>query len=182
VVPHLRTERLLLREWRVHDRAAFAALNADPAVMEYFPSTLTAEQSDELVDRILEGWADRGFGLWAVEVPASATFIGFVGFSSPSWAAEFTPCVEIGWRLGHHAWGLGYATEAAHAALVWGFANVELPRDEIVSFTTVGNVRSRRVMQRLGMVRDPADDFDHPMLPGWTGRRHVLYRLRRGDR
>lgn len=179
MTPRLTTDRLLLREWREDDKAPYAALNADPVVMEHFPSTLTPEQSDEMVERMAASWRDRGYGLWAVEVRESGTFIGFVGLSSPAWEAHFTPCVEVGWRLARHAWGHGYATEAARAAIEWGFAELDLPGDQIVSFTTVTNERSRRVMQKLGMQRDPADDFDHPLLPDWTGRRHVLYRLPR---
>ena len=179
MTPRLTTGRLLLREWREDDKAPYAALNADPVVMEHFPSTLTPEQSDEMVERMAASWRDRGYGLWAVEVRESGTFIGFVGLSSPAWEAHFTPCVEVGWRLARHAWGHGYATEAARAAIGWGFAELDLPGDQIVSFTTVANERSQRVMQRLGMQHDPADDFDHPLLPEWAGRHHVLYRLPR---
>ena len=126
--PRLRTERLLLREWHDADRAPYAALNADPAVMEHFPSTLTAQQSDEMVDRIIAKWASDGCGLWAVEVtdpvPAAdhlrGRFVGFIGLAKPSWTAEFTPCVEIGWRLSRAAWGRGYAPEGARAVLACG--------------------------------------------------------------
>ncbi|MGD9997888.1 MAG: GNAT family N-acetyltransferase [Ilumatobacteraceae bacterium] len=181
-VPRLQTDRLLLREWHDSDRAPYAALNADPVVMEHFPSTLTEQQSDEMVDRIVAKWAD-GFGLFAVEVtdpsPDAAhlrgRFIGFVGLAAPTWTTWFTPCVEIGWRLARHSWGRGYAPEAARAVLAWGFGNVDLPDDEIVSFTTVANTKSRRVMEKIGMVHDPSRDFDHPVLAGWEGRRHVLY-------
>jgi RimJ/RimL family protein N-acetyltransferase len=178
--PELRTDRLVLRAWRDADRAPFAALNADPEVMEHFPSTLTTEQSDAMVERIEEMWATTGFGLWAVEEQVSGSFIGYVGLSSPTWQAHFTPCVEIGWRLARWAWGRGYATEAATATRQWAFDTVELPRDELVSFTVQGNLRSRRVMEKLGFERDPADDFDHPNLPDWEHRRHVLYRRSRG--
>jgi RimJ/RimL family protein N-acetyltransferase len=179
-VPELRTERLVLRAWRKADRVPFAALNADPEVMEHFPATLTAEQSDAMVDRIEQMWATSGFGLWTVDEQASGNFIGYVGLSSPTWQAHFTPCVEIGWRLARSAWGQGYATEAASAAMQWAFDSIELPRDELVSFTVVGNLRSRRVMEKLGFERDPGDDFDHPSLPDWEHRRHVLYRRSRG--
>jgi RimJ/RimL family protein N-acetyltransferase len=177
--PRLTTERLLMREWRESDRAPYATLNADPEVMRHFPSRLTPEQSDEMVDRITAGWRDRGFGLWAVERIDTGDFIGFVGLLSPVWQAEFTPCVEIGWRLAKEHWGNGFAPEAAMATLEWGFANVELPGDRIVSFTTVGNVNSQRVMQKIGMTRDVDGDFDHPLLPDWVDRRHVLYRIER---
>ena len=151
-------------------------MNADPAVMEHFPAPLTRGQSDGLVERIEGGFEANGFGLWALEVRASGEFIGFTGLSAPEFEAHFTPAVEIGWRLARSAWGNGYATEAARAALTFGFEEVGL--DEIVSFTTPANRRSRRVMERLGMSHDPADDFDHPGLPpGHPQRPHVLYRL-----
>lgn len=175
-VPELRTERLLLRRWRESDRAPFAALNADPRVMEHFPARLDRAESDAMVDRLELGLATRGFGLWAVEVPGVAPFIGFVGLSVPGFEAPFTPCVEVGWRIAAEHWGRGYAPEAAAEALRCGFQDHGLA--EIVSFTTTANVNSQRVMQKLGMHRDPAEDFDHPTTPGWAGRRHVLYRLR----
>ena len=179
--PPVETRRLLLREWAEGDRAPFAALNADPEVMRHFPSTLTAAESDALVERIRTGWQDRGYGLWAVEVLATGDFIGFVGLSSPSWEMPFTPCVEVGWRLARHSWGQGYAPEAALAALAWGFEHVALPGDEVVSFTTTANANSRRVMEKIGLHHDPADDFDHPLLAGWYGQRHVLYRISRAQ-
>jgi RimJ/RimL family protein N-acetyltransferase len=181
MTPRLTTDRLLMREWRDGDRAPYAALNADEDVMEHFPSTLTARQSNEMVDRMIAKWAADGHGLWAVEVRETREFIGFVGLAAPMWTASFTPCVEVGWRLAKSAWGNGYAPEAARAAVTWGFANIDLPDDEIVSFTTVGNVKSQRVMQKIGMTHDPADDFDHPLLADWADRRHVLYRLREPD-
>lgn len=177
--PELRTARLVLRNWRTTDRAPFAALNADPEVMRHFPSTLTAEQSDQMVDAIVARWAVLRFGLWAVERVDTGEFIGFVGLSSPTWSSE--PLVEVGWRLARGHWGNGFATEAGRAVLAFGFAEVQLPQDEIVSFTTVENVRSRRVMERLGMRHDVRRDFDHPLLPDWSERRHVLYVLRRDE-
>jgi RimJ/RimL family protein N-acetyltransferase len=178
--PVLETGRLVLREWRDADIGPFAALNADPVVMEHFPSTLDARQSAEMVERHRSLWADRGFGLWAVEVRDTSTFIGFVGLTSPGWEAHFTPAVEVGWRLSRHAWGHGYAPEAARAAIGWGFETLDVPGDEIVSFTVVANRNSRRVMEKLGMTHDPADDFDHPILPLHSPQsRHVLYRLPR---
>jgi RimJ/RimL family protein N-acetyltransferase len=177
--PRLRTPRLELRRWTDADREPFAALNADPRVMEHFPASLTRSESDALVDRIEAGFAEHGFGLWAVEVLASGGgvgFVGFVGLTVPTFTAHFTPAVEVGWRLAAHAWGRGYATEAARAALDYGFGVVGLA--EVVSMTSTTNLASQRVMQRLGMTRDPADDFDHPRLPvGHRLRRHVLYRL-----
>jgi RimJ/RimL family protein N-acetyltransferase len=175
--PELRTERLLLRRWRDGDRGPFAALNADPVVVEHLRSTLTRAESDAFVDRIEAGFREHGFGLWAVEVAGGGAFAGFVGLSVPSFEAHFTPAVEVGWRLARQHWGHGYAVEAARAAAAFGFEVVGL--EEIVSFTVPANARSRRVMERLGMTHDPADDFDHPKLPeGHPLRRHVLYRLR----
>lgn len=174
----LRTERLLLRRWRADDRAPFAALNADPRVVELLPGPLSRADSDALASRIEAHFAARGFGLWAVEVPGEIPFAGFVGLAVPAFEAAFTPCVEVGWRLAAACWGRGYATEAARAALDFGFARLGLA--EIVSFTVPANVRSRRVMERLGMTHDPADDFDHPALPaGHPLRRHALYRTAR---
>ncbi|GAA4596842.1 GNAT family N-acetyltransferase [Planotetraspora phitsanulokensis] len=172
----LETERLTLRRWREGDLEPFAALNADPVVMEHFPSALSREQSDAMVRRIEAGFEDRGFGLWAVE--ADGTFLGFTGLSVPRFTAAFTPCVEIGWRLARHAWGYGYATEAAMAVLEDAFGRLGLA--EVVSFTAVGNVRSQAVMRRIGMSHDPAGDFDHPALAEDSPlRRHVLYRIGR---
>ncbi|HEV2424161.1 MAG TPA: GNAT family N-acetyltransferase [Terriglobia bacterium] len=176
---HLLTARLILRRWRPEDRAPFAVLNADPEVMEYMPARLSPADSDALADRIEAHFAGRGFGLWAVEIPNGAPFIGYVGLAVPAFQAHFTPCVEIGWRLARDHWGKGYATEGARAVLGFGFDELKL--DEIVSFTTAGNLRSRRVMERIGMSHSPADDFDHPRLPeGHPLRRHVLYRVRSG--
>lgn len=177
-MPEIRTERLLLRRWRPEDRAPFAALNADPRVMRHFPATLTRAESDALAERIDAHFAEHGFGLWAVELPDEAPFIGFVGLSVPRFEAPFTPCVEIGWRIAAEHWGRSYAPEAARAALAHGFDTLGLR--EILSFTSASNAPSRRVMEKLGMSRDPRDDFDHPGLPeGHELRRHVLYRLAR---
>jgi RimJ/RimL family protein N-acetyltransferase len=173
--PTIHTHRLYLRLWRDEDLPAFNAMNADPRVMEFFPKPLDRAESDARVARIREHFARRGFGLWAVEIPGIADFIGFVGLSVPAFEAPFTPCVEIGWRLAREHWGFGFATEAARAALDFGFRRLAL--DEIVSFTVPANQRSRGVMERIGMTRTPADDFDHPALPeGHPLRRHVLYR------
>ncbi len=177
-VPTIETDRLILRSFTEADREPFAAMNADPEVMRHFPGPLDRATSDALVDRILDGWEERDLGLWAVERREDGAFLGFVGLSAPTFDAHFTPAIEVGWRLARDAWGHGYATEAARAGLAYGFVTLGL--EEIVSVTTVDNTRSRRVMERLGMTRDEADDFDHPGLPpGHPLRRHVLYRLRR---
>jgi RimJ/RimL family protein N-acetyltransferase len=178
--PQLRTDRLLLRRWHDSDRDSFAALNADPEVMEHFPAPMSREESDSFVDRIETHFAEHGFGLWAVEVVSTGSFAGFVGLSVPRFQAHFTPAVEVGWRLARQQWGHGQATEAARAALTFGFEEEHL--DEIVSFTVPQNARSRRVMERIGMTREPEDDFDHPFFPdGHRLRRHVLYRVSRGS-
>ena len=173
------TPRLVLRQWRPDDLGPFAALNADPEVMRYFPAPLTSEQSDQFAAHVEATIARQGWGLWAVEVAGGAPFIGFVGLNRPRFDAHFTPAVEVGWRLDRRYWGHGYATEAATASLTFGFD--QLHCDEIVSFTATVNDASRRVMQRLGMGHDPADDFDHPAVPEGPLRRHVLFRMARTD-
>lgn len=177
-IPTLETERLVLRRWEPSDRAPFAALNADPVVMEHFPAPLTTEQSDAFADRIARELDRRGTGLFAVSTRSSGAheFLGFCGLSVPTFEAPFLPAVEIGWRLARSVWGRGLATEAARAVLTHGFA-IGLP--EIVSFTSPRNTRSLRVMEKLGMTRDRAADFEHPRVPeGHSLRPHVLYRLR----
>ncbi|WP_327005541.1 GNAT family N-acetyltransferase [Dactylosporangium sp. NBC_01737] len=220
----LRTSRLVLRRWRDEDRAPFAALNADPEVMRYFPRPLTRAESDMMVDRIEASFDEHGYGLWAVDVvesgptgpgtgsgpgsgAGSGGFIGFVGLAWQRFPAHFTPALEIGWRLARHAWGHGYATEAAVAARNFAFrpaaadtagaagaagavaggaaaaggaAVYGAGMDEIVSMTTRTNEPSQAVMRRIGMTRDPADDFRHPNLePDHPLVEHVLYRLHR---
>ena len=146
--------------------------------MEHFPAILTRAESDTFAVRIRSEMEGRGFGLWAVEVPGITSFAGFTGLAVPRFEAHFTPCVEIGWRIAREHWGRGYAPEAARAAFAHAFGALGL--GEVVSLTAVGNLRSRRVMEKLGMTHDPADDFDHPSLaPGHPLRRHVLYRIRR---
>lgn len=178
-VPELVTERLRLRGWRDADRDPFAQLNADPAVGEMLGGTLTRGQSDALVDRAMDQWATEGRSLWAVERLSDGAFLGTIGLSVPSWAPE--PAPEVGWRLAAWAWGHGYATEGAAAAVRFAFRQLDLP--EIVSYTAVVNLRSRRVMERLGMARrDPSAPYDflHPRLaPDHPLRPHVTYRLTR---
>jgi RimJ/RimL family protein N-acetyltransferase len=175
-VPVLRTERVLLREWRDGDRGPFAAMNADPVVMEHFPAVLTVQQSDALVDRIVEHWTLYGYGLWAVDV--DGRFAGFVGLSQAGFQEWFTPAVEVGWRMDRPFWGRGLATEAAAAALGYGFAQVGL--EEILSWTAVSNFRSWLLMERIGMQR--ICEFEHPRVPvGHPLRQHVLYRAKAQD-
>lgn len=185
MVVELRTERVLLRQWRETDRLSYAALNADPAVMEHFPSRLTQDQSDAMVDRMQAMLDERGWGLWAAERLDTHQCMGFVGLSEPTWHVDgLTPCVEIGWRLARQHWGRGFAPEAAAAVLRFAFAPpdgvmLHLPNDEVVSFTTTRNTKSRRVMEKIGLHHDPSRDFDHPMTPGWEGQRHVVYAIDR---
>jgi 3-dehydroquinate dehydratase / shikimate dehydrogenase len=172
----IKTERLILRPWKENDFKHFAQLNADPRVMEYFPSLLTQEESDQLAKRICTAMKQQGWGLWAVSVLNSADFIGYIGLAPVNFVAHFTPAIEIGWRLAYDFWNKGYATEGAQAALKHGFENLHL--NEIVSFTAVNNRRSRRVMEKIGMQHDEKNDFDHPKLPeGHELRKHVLYSL-----
>jgi ribosomal-protein-alanine N-acetyltransferase len=172
--------RICLRPWREEDRDAFAVMNADARVMAFFRNCLSRAESDAMVDHIQAHFTKHGFGLWAIEVPGVAPFIGFTGLSVPGFSAHFTPCVEVGWRLAFEHWGHGYATEAARLALGYAFETLAL--SDVVSFASVGNHRSRSVMVRLGMRRNPADDFDYPSFPeGHPLRRHVLYRLGSGS-
>lgn len=169
------TARLRLRTWHDSDREPFADLNADPEVMEHFPSVLTRAASDASIDAWQQQFQERGWSNWAVEVTDTKVFIGFVGLSVPRRVLPFSPCVEIGWRLARSSWGKGYATEAAREALRFGFDVLGLP--EIVSFTTVRNRRSRAVMERIGM-HDAKQDFEHPGIPeGHEQRPHCLYRM-----
>jgi len=180
----LRTGRLLLRAWRAQDRELFAAMNADPRVMRWFPSVQTRAESDAMVDRFARIHEERGYTCWAVQVLDSAhgpaPFVGFVGLVPPSFDPPFThadPCVEIGWRLAAQWWGLGLATEAADAALRWGLTQAGLA--EIVSFTVPPNLASQAVMQRIGMRYDGT--FEHPRGAGrWWGS-HTLYRATEAD-
>jgi RimJ/RimL family protein N-acetyltransferase len=172
----LSTPRLRLRPWRESDLAPFAAMNADPRVMEHFPACQTREESDASARRMQAAIESQGWGQWALEVIDGAPFIGFTGLARKTFEAPFTPCHEVGWRLAPEAWGRGYATEAARAAIAFGFG--ELGLAEIVSYTALGNARSIAVMERLGMRRDI--EFDHPLLPpDCRVLRHILYRLPR---
>jgi RimJ/RimL family protein N-acetyltransferase len=175
----IETERLLLRPWNASDREPFARMNADPRVMRYFPRTLSREESDRLADRATDGFEKRGFGVFAAELRGVAPFIGFIGLEVPEFEAHFTPAVEIGWRLAAEHWNQGLATEGALAVVRYAFDVLKQPA--LVSFTAQLNLPSRRVMEKIGMTRDPADDFEHPKLhPGHPLRPHVLYRLAAG--
>lgn len=170
------TPRLILRGWEDTDLEPFAQMNGDPRVMEFMIRPLTRAESDAMVDRICQHFSEHGFGLWAVELAETSSFVGFTGLSVPLFEAHFSPCVEIGWRLGFDHWGNGYATEAARCVLDFAFSTLSL--DEVVSFTARNNQRSRAVMERLGMTHNPLDDFEHPMVPAnHPVRSHVLYRV-----
>jgi ribosomal-protein-alanine N-acetyltransferase len=174
----LTTGRLRLRGWRDSDLPAFAALNADPRVMAFLPKPLSFAESAAYAQRIRDHQAEPGCRHWVIEAPGVASLVGLIDLSRPSFEAAFTACIEISWRLAAEHWGRGYATEAARRVLAYGFVTCDLP--EIVAFTTTANQRSRALMTRLGMSRNPAEDFQHPGLPeGHPLRPHVLYRLRR---
>lgn len=176
----IQTSRLLLRRWTAEDNQPFAEMNADPRVMEHFPGLLSVDESNAMVERIQSQFDDHGFGLWAVEIPGVTSFAGFIGLMIPRFEARFTPCIEIGWRLHADVWGNGYAPEGAVATL--DFAFDRLNADEVISMTAVGNMKSRRVMEKIGMSYDSADDFDHPLVPADHHLcRHVLYRLNAKD-
>lgn len=175
----LRTDRLVLRGWRDSDLEPWAVMNADPEVREYFPDVLTREQSEASVARFQAALDQRGWGWWAVEVRATGEFIGFTGLDPVDEDMPFTG-VEVGWRLARPSWGHGYATEAALAAVAHGFDSLGLT--EILAVTTATNLRSQAVMRRIGMTRDPSDDFDDLTVPEGPLRRNVVYRLRAEDR
>jgi len=179
--PQLRSERLLLRRWREEDLDPFSALNADPAVMEHFPATLTRDQCSILIERMESCFDANGFGLWALElVGERPSFLGCVGLWPVDPDLPFAPAVELGWRLAREHWGHGYASEAATAAAEFAFGELALP--ELLAYTAARNLRSRRVMERLGMARRPEDDFEHPFVTeGHVLRPHVLYRLSAAD-
>lgn len=174
-MPDLRTDRLILRPWRESDVQPWAAMNADPQVREFLGDLLTREESAASVAHFQAQLDERGFGFWAVEVQSTGEFIGFTGLDQVDEGMPFTG-IEIGWRLARSAWGHGYATEAALASLAYGFETLALP--EIVAVTTAANLRSQAVMRRIGMTRDPAEDFDDPAEPEGPLRRNVLYRIR----
>ena len=175
---HIETERLRLRDWTNADAEPFAAINSDPRVMEFFTKPLTRAESDAFLARNRDGIAANGWGLYAVEVKETGKFIGYVGLARPGFEAHFTPAVEIGWRLAREAWGQGYASEAARAVVDRAFTTLGL--DALVSFTAEWNRPSRRVMEKIGMTRDPGEDFMHPKLPPEHKlAKHVLYRLDR---
>jgi len=166
-------ELITLRHWRDADLDPFAAMNSDPEVMRYFPAPLTREQSAAWLERQRGLIEERGWGLWALDVDGDLA--GFVGLAIPGFQASFMPCVEVGWRLRRQYWGRSIAYQGALQVLRYGFEVLELP--QIVSFTAGVNLRSRRLMERLGFTHDEAGDFDHPALPaGHELQRHVLYR------
>jgi RimJ/RimL family protein N-acetyltransferase len=172
----IKTPRMILRRWVKADRDAFAKMNQDPDVMEFFPGLLSREESDAMVDRVEKHFDDHGFGFWAVELPGIVPFAGLIGLGHPRYETHFTPCVEIGWRMAKPYWGFGYATEGAFASLHFAFESLRLP--EVVSMTAVSNMKSRNVMEKIGMITNPQEDFDHPLVPMDSPVcRHVLYRI-----
>src|ERR1700732_411152 len=171
----IETDRLFLRRWQSSDVEPFVSLNADPRVMEFFPATLSRSETEAMIETIEKRISQHGFGLWAAELRETKDFIGFIGLNVPGYPLPFSPCVEIGWRLAFDYWGKGYAQEGARAALAFGVDRLLL--EEMVSFASANNLRSRQVMERIGMAYDAQGDFDHPKLPELHPlRRHVLYR------
>jgi RimJ/RimL family protein N-acetyltransferase len=174
----LETERLILRRWNASDCALLHEINQDPNVMEYFPGLVDLEGTERLIEKITHHFDKHGYTLYAAERKDTGEFIGFIGLLTPAFDAHFTPTTEIGWRLSSKHWGQGFATEGAKACLDYAFRVLKIP--EIVSFTAVGNIKSRRVMEKIGLAHDEEDDFDHPGLPDNSPlKRHVLYRLTR---
>nr|NGX63614.1 hypothetical protein [Candidatus Anoxychlamydiales bacterium] len=172
--PTLETKRLILRQWKAKDIKAFAKINSDPKVMEFFPSTLTEAESNKLAKRIIKELKEKEYGLWAVEIKNKASFIGFIGLHYHDFEAAFTPCIEIGFRLAFDSWNMGYATEGSIAVLDYSFNTLNL--DKIVSFTSEKNERSIALMKKLQMQNDPKDNFEHPKLSrGHPLSKHVLY-------
>lgn len=172
------TERLILRQWKDSDREPFSRMSSDPRVMEFFPSPLSRPECDAFVEKVSGLMEIRGWGFWALEEKSTSDFIGFAGLHIPGPMLPFSPCVEIGWRLRCASWGKGFATEAALKIQEIAFRDLGL--DEIVSFTAIGNSRSKRVMERIGM--KAAGEFDHPGLPASSHlRRHLLYRFSSKD-
>lgn len=178
LLDRIETPRLVLRAWKESDRIPFAAMNADPRVMEFFPKVLSSSESDEAFGRVLTHFDRYGFGIWALEARRSGEFLGLLGLQNVRFEAKFTPAVEIGWRLRYEAWGKGFATEGAQAALKAGFGRLGL--SEIVAMTVPENQRSRRVMEKLGMTYVVGEDFNHPLIEeGSRYRRHILYRKKK---
>ena len=176
IIDYIETERLILRSWRDEDAAVFAEINQDPHVIEFLRGAMTLQESQDFIARTNQFIAKNGFGLWAATIKESDELIGFVGLHIPDFESHFTPCVEIGWRLGFKHWGKGYAVEAAKASLKIGFENFGLK--EIVAITTVKNLRSIAVMEKIGMKRDLDGDFSHPKLPlDHANSKHVLYKI-----
>ncbi len=176
----LETDRLILRSWRESDLLPMVAINQDPKVCEYFPEIGNRDTTIALIDRIIKHDEENGFSLYAVEIKASGEMIGFLGLMKPSFDAHFTPAIEIGWRLSSQHWNQGFATEGAKVVLQHAFTDLNL--DEVVSFTALNNQASRRVMEKIGMKRNPNDDFDHPKLSkDCSLKRHVLYRISKND-
>jgi len=174
----IETPRLLLRQWKDSDVDPWAEMNADPRVMEFFPWTFDRARSEETAARMRRELERDGFGFYVVELKHNGQFAGIIGIDEIPYDVPFTPAREVGWRLAYDTWGHGYATEGAKAALAMAFDR--LGWEEVVAVTALVNKRSERVMQRLGMVRDPSADFDHPRVPeGHALRPHMLYRIRR---
>ena len=177
---NIKTNRLLLRQWRDTDLEQFVAINQDPKVMRYLPKVLSHDEVQQMISKMKLSITKNGYGFYACEEKSSALCIGFIGLNKPSFKAHFTPCVEIGWRLGSQYWNQGYATEGAKAVLDFGFHELSFP--EIVSFTVPNNKASIRVMEKIGLILSPKESFLHPLLPqNHKLSKHVLYRLKKSE-
>jgi len=170
----IETPRLILRQWEEADKEPYIQLNLDKEVMEFFPGVATSEETLAQIDRFSKRVADTGYGFFAVERKDNNEFIGFTGLSVPGFESDFTPCIEIGWRLSKANWNQGFATEAAKACLKYGFDTLKF--DDIYSFTSIHNTRSEHVMKKIGMIKQGL--FEHPLIEeGHFLKRHVLYRI-----
>jgi RimJ/RimL family protein N-acetyltransferase len=174
----IKTSRLILRPWQEKDRKPYFEINQDTKVLEFLPGPLTQHQVNDFMDHQNQQLSERHFMLWAAELQETGKLIGFIGLNFFDQPAHFSPAVEIGWRLGSQYWGFGYATEGALVSLEYGLNKLGLK--EIVSFTVPDNLRSRKVMERIGMTQDMEGSFAHPKLPlDHRLSQHVLYRIKK---
>lgn len=180
MMDYLETDRLILRSWRAEDLEPFYNLCADPVVMEYFPALLSREEAQAMIDRMVTNQKNDGYSFMPCVRKDTGQMIGFVGLSYFTKPTHFSPCVEVGWRLDKDHWGLGFAPEAAKACLHYAFDILKVP--EVIAMTAVPNLKSRKVMEKIGMTYNPSDDFDHPSVDdGHWLKRHVLYRIKPGQ-
>lgn len=174
----IETDRLILRTWSNEDAVEYYCINQDPKVIEFLKGSLTMSEVTDFISSMNKQFDELGYTLWAAEEKTKSQFIGFIGLNFIKWEAPFGQAVEVGWRLGSEYWKKGYATEGAKACLKYGFNQCDLK--EIVSFTVPANIRSFRVMEKIGMIRDLEGDFAHPNLPlEHKLSKHILYRIQK---